>query len=59
MSSFINPLRHFLEKNKSDALEEHDGKVSNYECDLPMKFAFLRCSVHGKQLWSCRDGLFT
>ena len=27
MSSFTNPLQHFLERIMSDALEEHDRKV--------------------------------
>ena len=28
MSSVTHPLQHFLERIMSDALEEHDGKVS-------------------------------
>ena len=28
MSSITHPLQHFLERILSDALEEHDGKVS-------------------------------
>ena len=28
MSSFTHPLQHFSRKIMSDALEEHDGKVS-------------------------------